>query len=93
MSREVLDAPPRPEGELRQRRLRQAMRAASLDALLAFAPAWRREHVRYLTGARARASFAFAHLPAEGEPAAFAAAPEDAAAVRASSPGPERLLF
>jgi Xaa-Pro aminopeptidase len=60
------------------------MRAASLDALLAFAPAWRREHVRYLTGARARASFAFAHLPAEGEPAAFVAAPEDAGAVAAA---------
>lgn len=84
MSREVLDAPPRSERERRHRRLRQAMQGASLDGLLAFAPAWRREHVRYLTGAAVRASFACAYLPPDGEPVAFVAAPEDAAAVTAA---------
>jgi Xaa-Pro dipeptidase len=80
--REALhDAPPRSEREPRHRRLRDAMRAATLDGLLAFAPAWRREHVRYLTGAPIRASFAFAHIPLDGEPSAFVGVPEDAAAV------------
>jgi Xaa-Pro dipeptidase len=81
VSRGLLEAPPRSERDLRHGRLRQAMAAASLDGLLAFAPAWRREHVRYLTGAPLRASFALAHLPLEGEPAAFAGAPEDRSAI------------
>ena len=34
------------ERSLRLGRVRAAMRAAGLDALLAFAPAWRRENVR-----------------------------------------------
>jgi len=78
------EAPPLAERDLRYERLRGAMADAGVDVLLAFAPAWRREHVRYLTGAGTRASFGFALLPAAGEPAAFAAAPEDAAATAAA---------
>ena len=37
------------ERSLRLRRVRAAMAAAGLDSLLAFAPAWRRENVRYFT--------------------------------------------
>jgi Xaa-Pro aminopeptidase len=37
------------ERSLRLSRVRAAMAAAGLDALLAFAPAWRRENVRYFT--------------------------------------------
>jgi len=84
VSRELMEAPPSSERELRHGRLRRAMGAVSLDGLLAFAPAWRREHVRYLTGAPLRASLALAHLPLDGEPTAFVAAPEDAAAVSAA---------
>ena len=64
-----------PATELGRRvdRLRDAMRGEGLDGLLAFAPAWRRENVRYLTGAPVHAPHAFAYLPAAGEPAAFAA--------------------
>src|SRR5215469_9349278 len=78
------DAPPPSERDLRHRRVRQAMRDASLDGLLAFAPAWRREHFRYLAGAGVRGSFAFVYLPLEGEPVAFVSAPEDAADVAAA---------
>src|SRR5215472_8020947 len=72
------DVPPPSERDLRHGRVRQAMRDASLDGLLAFAPGWRREHFRYLAGAGVRGSFAFAYLPLEGEPVAFVTAPEDA---------------
>lgn len=37
------------ERSLRLRRVRASMAVAGLDALLAFAPAWRRENVRYFT--------------------------------------------
>ncbi len=52
-------------------RVRAAMAAAGIDGLLAFAPGWRRENVRYLTDARVRGSFALAYLPASGDLAAF----------------------
>ncbi len=64
---------PAAELERRVERLRAAMDAEGLDGLLAFAPAWRREDVRYLTGAPVLAPHAFAYLPAGGAPAAFAA--------------------
>jgi Xaa-Pro dipeptidase len=70
------------ERDGRYARLRAAMADAGLDGLLAYAPAWRREDVRYLTGAPLRGAFGFAYLPASGEPAAFVAEPGDVAAIR-----------
>jgi Xaa-Pro dipeptidase len=78
------DAPPPSERDLRHRRVRQVLSDASLDGLLAFAPAWRREHLRYLASAGVRGSFAFAYLPLDGEPVAFVSAPEDVAGVAAA---------
>jgi Xaa-Pro dipeptidase len=63
-------------------RVREAMKRADLDGLLAFAPGWRRENVRYLTGALFRGAFAFAYLPADGPVTAFLGNPADAQAVR-----------
>ncbi len=62
-------------------RLRAAMAGSSLDGLLAFAPGWRRENVRYLTGVGLRDAFGFAYLPADGEVQAFVTSREDERAV------------
>src|SRR6202042_3313364 len=43
---------------------RAATRAAGLDALLAFAPAWRRENVRYFTDTRVAGTASFVLLTA-----------------------------
>lgn len=59
------------ELSLRHARVRDAMAAHDLDALLAFAPAWRRENVRYFTDAAVTGSALFVLFPAEGEPSAF----------------------
>jgi Xaa-Pro dipeptidase len=75
---------PATERDQRHARLRAAMAEERLDALLAFAPAWRRENVRYLTGAPLRSSVAFAYLPGDGEPAAFVGHPAEAADVQAA---------
>jgi Xaa-Pro aminopeptidase len=75
---------PRAERDRRYARLRAAMAEQELDALLAFAPGWRRENVRYLTGAPLLSAAAFAYLPADGDPAAFVARPGDAAAIAAA---------
>ncbi|HEX4788331.1 MAG TPA: Xaa-Pro peptidase family protein, partial [Actinospica sp.] len=56
---------------LRHARVRDAMAAHELDALLAFAPAWRRENVRYFTDAAVTGSASFVLFPADGEPSAF----------------------
>lgn len=72
------------ERERRQARLRAALADDGFDGLLAFAPAWRRENVRYLTGAPVRGSLALAYLPGDGTPAAFVARPEDDDAIRAA---------
>jgi Xaa-Pro dipeptidase len=66
----------------RATRLRAAMAEQGLDGLLAFAPGWRRENVRYLTGASLREAFAFAFLPAEGEVTAFVTSAEDERSVQ-----------
>jgi Xaa-Pro aminopeptidase len=63
-------------------RVREAMKQAELDGLLAFAPGWRRENVRYLTGALFRGAFAFAYLPADGQVTAFLGNAADEQAVR-----------
>ena len=52
------------ERSLRLGRVRAAMTAAGLDALLAFAPAWRRENVRYFTDARVAGTASFVLLTA-----------------------------
>src|SRR4051794_27826880 len=52
-------------------RVRARMAEEELDILLAFAPGWRRENVRYLTDAPVAASAAMVLLPAAGEPSAF----------------------
>ena len=52
------------ERSLRLGRVRTAMTAAGLDALLAFAPAWRRENVRYFTDARIAGTASFVLLTA-----------------------------
>ncbi|MGH3172143.1 MAG: M24 family metallopeptidase [Trebonia sp.] len=59
------------ERDLRLRRVRAAMAADGLDALLAFAPAWRRENVRYFTDAPVAGTATFALVPANGDVTAF----------------------
>ena len=63
-------------------RIRQAMAKEGLEGMLAFAPGWRKENVRYLTGTALRGSFTLAYLPASGTPAAFASTVQDAHAIR-----------
>ena len=71
------------ESDWRAARLRGAMERDGLDGVLAFAPAWRRENVRYLTGAPISGALAFAYLPATGDAAAFLN-PADARAARSA---------
>lgn len=59
------------ERDWRWRRTRKAMADAGIDGLLAYAPGWRREDLRYLADAQLRGSFALLYLPLEGEPTAF----------------------
>ncbi|HSZ42674.1 MAG TPA: Xaa-Pro peptidase family protein [Trebonia sp.] len=59
------------ERDLRLRRVRAAMAADGLDALLAFAPAWRRENVRYFTDAPAGGTATFALITTTGDVTAF----------------------
>jgi Xaa-Pro dipeptidase len=71
------------ERDLRLRRMRAAMEADGLDALLAFAPAWRRENVRYFTDAPVAGTATFALVPAVGEVAAFSTRAADLHGIRA----------
>jgi Xaa-Pro aminopeptidase len=73
--------PPRQERDWRIRRIRAAMAEAGIEGLLLWGPAWRRENVRYLTGAPLRGSFSAVYLPAVGEPTAFVSREEDRDAV------------
>ena len=50
------------EVDTRRAKLREAMAEAGLDALLAYAPAWRRENVRYLTDTAIGGAAAFVLL-------------------------------
>jgi Xaa-Pro aminopeptidase len=59
------------------------MAKAEMEGLLAFGPGWRRENVRYLTGAALYNSFALAYLPAVGASAAFAYSVQDQQAIEA----------
>jgi Xaa-Pro dipeptidase len=73
---------PATEIEWRSKRIRAALAAAGMDALIVFAPAWRRENVRYLTDAALDASAAFAYLPLSGAATAFVCSDADARAVQ-----------
>jgi Xaa-Pro dipeptidase len=68
--------PDRRDGEaaeraLRHRKVRAAMAAQGLDALIAYGPGWRRENIRYFTDARLTGSSSLVLFPASGEVAAF----------------------
>ncbi|MCL7748552.1 M24 family metallopeptidase [Halalkalibacter alkaliphilus] len=65
------------EKEWRFSRIRRAMLEQEMDGLLAYAPGWRRENVRYITGGLIRSSFALAYLPIEGRSAFFSTLRED----------------
>lgn len=69
------------ERELRLSRVRAAMAAEGLDALLAFAPAWRRENVRYFTDAPVAGTATFALVPAAGDVIAFSTGATDLHAI------------
>lgn len=71
------------ERDWRISRVRHGMTKAGIEGLLVFAPGWRRENVRYLTGASLRGSFATAYLPMAGNPAAFAGTVQDEQAIQA----------
>ncbi|SRR5579875_425034 len=77
----MMNDPPSAEREVRHGRLREAMASHALDALLLYAAGWRREYVRYVTGARLSASFAVVFLPLAGDPVALVASGEDRRAV------------
>ncbi|MDR2215202.1 MAG: Xaa-Pro peptidase family protein [Nevskiaceae bacterium] len=72
------------EIEWRCQRIRKALAANDLEALLIFSPAWRRENVRYLSDAALEASAAFAYLPSSGAVTAFACSNEDELSLRKS---------
>jgi Xaa-Pro dipeptidase len=59
------------ERDWRWRRVREAMDREGLDGVLAYAPGWRREDLRYLADAQLRGSFAMLYLPRDGEATAF----------------------
>lgn len=65
------------ERDLRLARLRGAMAHQGLDLLVAYAPGWRRENLRYLTDARVTGSAALVLVPAHGEPCALSVRPSD----------------
>ncbi|HEY8588942.1 MAG TPA: Xaa-Pro peptidase family protein [Naasia sp.] len=80
----TLSAADAEERSLRHRKLRSAMTEAGLDALLAYAPAWRRENVRYLTDTSVGGAASFVLLPADGEPVAFSTRLADIVPLRRS---------
>jgi Xaa-Pro dipeptidase len=72
------------ERSLRLRRVRAAMTAAGLDALLAFAPAWRRENVRYFTDSAVQGAASFVLVTAadkDGDCSAFSTRRSDLDAI------------
>ncbi|GHH87963.1 dipeptidase [Streptomyces sulfonofaciens] len=67
----ALDPADAEERALRHRKVRAAMAEDGIDVLLAFAPGWRRENVRYFTDARLTGTASFVVFPASGEVAAL----------------------
>jgi Xaa-Pro aminopeptidase len=59
------------ERDWRYARVREAMARDDIDGVLAYAPGWRREDLRYLADVQLRGSFAMLYLPREGEATAF----------------------
>jgi Xaa-Pro aminopeptidase len=59
------------ERDWRWNRVHAAMDDAGLDGILAYAPGWRREDLRYLADAQLRGSFALLYLPRDGQATAF----------------------
>lgn len=80
-SRSVVDAY---ERALRHDKLRAAMELQGLDALVAYAPAWRRENIRYLTDTAVAGAASFVVLPLEGEATGFSTRSSDLSALRRS---------
>jgi Xaa-Pro dipeptidase len=78
----VLPEEDRAELSLRHAKLRAAMDEQDLDTLIAYAPAWRRENVRYLTDTSLGGTSSFAVLPRDGEPTAYSTRRADVAAIR-----------
>lgn len=74
---ERMTSPDRTEQLLRHDRLRTAMADQAVDLLIAYAPGWRRENLRYLTDTRVTGSAALVLLPLQGEPCAFSVRPSD----------------
>jgi Xaa-Pro dipeptidase len=73
----IAPAADRAERDLRHAKLRAAMAERGLDALVAFAPGWRRENVRYLTDASLGGAATFVVLPLEGDPVGFSTRDSD----------------
>lgn len=80
----MTEAIDRRDRDWRYGRLREAMAEQGMDGLVAFAPGWRREDVHYLAGTPIEGTFAFAYLPAAGEPCAVTLTEADAERVRAA---------
>jgi len=70
------------EMQWRSNRIRSALIGAGMEALIVFAPAWRRENVRYLTDASLESSVAVAYLPSSGAATAFVCSDADAYEVK-----------
>lgn len=70
------------ERSLRHDKLRTLMDEDGLDALVAYAPAWRKENVRYLTDAAVGGASSFAVLPRNGEATAYSTRYADLEAIR-----------
>ncbi|GHJ34414.1 Xaa-Pro peptidase family protein [Streptomyces sp. TS71-3] len=84
----ALDPADAAERALRHQKVRDAMAEEGLDALIAFAPGWRRENVRYFTDARLTGTASFVLFPASGsasaEVCAFSTRRADLPALRAA---------
>jgi Xaa-Pro aminopeptidase len=71
MTSSVSDSDDLVELALRHGRVRAAMAEEGLDVVIAFAPGWRRENVRYFTDAALTGTASFVLFPAGGEASAF----------------------
>lgn len=72
------------EMEWRHERIRSGMSEQNLDGLVVYAPAWRRENIRYLTGASVTSSMAMAYMPFSGDTSAFVCTINDEYSVRSA---------
>jgi Xaa-Pro dipeptidase len=84
VDRALLSAQDAMELELRHAKLRTAMAEAGLDAILAYAPAWRRENLRYLTDTSVGGAASFALLPIDAPALAYSTRLADITPLRRS---------